>query len=302
MSEEFEDYEYEDAPSGDNAIKGYRIMLGVLIVLLIALGIQYYRQTNMLRGSERELSIERDTLKNRIADLLVDFDQIKFDNDTLNQNMLTERKKVDSLMTRLTKERQWNYAKVKEYEKELGTLRTIMKGYVHKIDSLDRENTKLAKENIAYRKQVSSTTLRANMAEEANQELKSKIREGAIVKAREITLVALNDKSKEVSRASRATMLRVDCVLSANTITVPGERAIYFRIIDASGAVLTDSNSLLFEFEGEKIQSTNLREVDYQSEDLPVSTVYRGSVKDGTYVVQVYMDGYMIGSNEIILR
>lgn len=303
MHDDFDGYEYETQPEGnDNTIKGYRIILGVLIVLLIALGVQYFRQTSLLRGSEKELTIERDTLQNRLKDLLVDFDEIKFDNDTLNQSMIMERERADSLMKRLSSERQWSYAKVKQYEKELGTLRTIMKGYVQQIDSLNQINTKLSKENVTFRKELSSERLRSEMAEEKNQELQSKIRTGAVVKARDITLTALNSKVKEVSKASRASMLRMDCVLSANTITIPGERNVYVRISDSSGAILTDSSSALFEFEGEKIQATAMREVDYQSEDLPVGILYKGEINSGTYVVQVYMDGYMIGSNEIILR
>ncbi|MFI3321712.1 MAG: hypothetical protein R3Y50_04230 [Rikenellaceae bacterium] len=303
MSEEYnDDYEYENEGGSGSNVNGYRIVLGVLVVLLIVLGVQYFRQTSMLRASQEELSVERDTLKNRLSDLIIDFDDIKFENDTLNQNMIAERLRADSLMSRLNSERQWSYAKIKKYESELGTLRTVMKGYVRQIDSLNTLNTKLSQENVTFRKEISSSRLRAEMAEEKSEELQSKIRSGAVVKAREISLLPLNSRGKDVSRASRATMLRMDCILGANAMTVPGERKVYVIIKDGSGATLTDNDSQLFEFEGEKIQATAMREVDYQNDDLAVGIHYKREISDGTYNVEVYMDGYMIGSNEIILK
>ena len=45
------------------------------------------------------------------------------------------------------------------------------------------------------------------------------------------------------------------------------------------------------------------REVDYQNEDLEVNIFYNGSgFAAGTYKVQLYSDGYMIGSTELVLR
>lgn len=51
-----------------------------------------------------------------------------------------ERQRADSLMQRLKQERSWSLAKIKQYEKEVGTLRTIMRGYLHQIDSLNTLN------------------------------------------------------------------------------------------------------------------------------------------------------------------
>ncbi len=299
--EDFDRFE-DEAPQSDNAVKGYKILIIVLVVLLGALGYQYYRQTNILRGSEAELTIERDTLQNRLSGLITDFDAMKFDNDTLNQSMSIERQKADSLFKRLKSERSWSHAKIKSYEKELGTLRTVMKRYVVQIDSLNTLNTKLVKENVNYRKQLSTSHERAELAEEKQQELQSKIREGAVIKARDISLMALNRNDKEVSRASRAERLRADFILNANTFSAHGERSIFTRIITGDGAILTDAGSVLFEFEGAKIQATGTRPVDYVGKDLPVSIYFKGEIEGGTYIVEVYMDGYMIGSNEIILK
>ena len=48
---------------------------------------------------------------------------------------------------------------------------------------------------------------------------------------------------------------------------------------------------------------TASREIDYQNDDLDVGLFYNGDgIVSGKYSVQIYMDGYLIGSTEMILK
>lgn len=305
MTEEYNHYEDEipSAPSS-NPQKGYMIIIIVLAVALMALAFQYFRQVNRLRGSEAELMIEKDTLTNRLTMMSEDFASLQGENDTINQYLVQERHKADSLLNKLKKERNLSYAKIKKYEKELGLMRTVLKGYVVQIDSLNQLNNKLSNENIRYKKELSSSRMRAETAEEDAQELRSKVRKGSVITARDIDLKALNAKDQEVKKAKRASRLRVDLVLNANPLAIVGEKDIYVRIKGPGDIILSNSSSAYFEFEGQKLAYSAVRNgVDYQGESLPVSLYYTGeTIEPGTYFVEVYMDGYMIGSNEIILQ
>lgn len=292
-----------DRQPENNSLKGYKILIIILAVILVALSALYFNNVNKLRKENAAMEIEGDTLQSRLKDIMFDFDNLKTENDTINKSLSIERQRADSLMDRLKKERNWNYAKVKKYEKELGTLRTIMRGYVRQIDSLNQINTKLSRENIAYRKELTTQKLRAETAEEQAQELSSKIRKGSIVKARDISLKALNSSDREVTRAKRATRLRVDFILSANELATPGERTVFVRIIGPDGYVLASSQRAMFDYEGEKLTFSASRDIDYQNQDLSVSVYYNGEgIVNGKYKVIIYMDGYLIGSTEVILR
>ena len=206
-------------------------------------------------------------------------------------------------MEELKRERSWNLAKIKQYEKEVGTLRTVMKGYLRQIDSLNKLNNKLIAENVGYRKEISSITLRAEVAEEKAAELNNIVRQGSVLRARDISLVALNDRGKEITRVKNAARLRADFVLSANELADPGERTLYLRIISPDGYPLSTGSVPTFEFEGERISYSASRDVDYQNEDLGVGIFYSGSgFTAGKYAVQIYCDGYLIGSTEISLK
>ena len=296
-----EEYDYGyGAPEPNKSLKGLKIMIVILAVILAGLSVMYFIQVRQIRADFAE---ERDTLANRLTLLLSDYDNLETENDTISRHLDVERGRADSLLQSLQKERSLSRAKIRDYEKRLGYMRNVMEGYIHQIDSLNTINQKLVKENTTYRKEATSLRLRADLAEEKAQELSTKVRKGAVIRARDISLVALSKKDKEVTRASQAARLRVSCVLVGNELSTPGQRNVFVRIIGPENYLLPNATNAAFNYEGEMITFSASREVDYQNEDLPVSLYYNGSgITGGKYQVLIYTDGYLIGSSEVILR
>ena len=206
-------------------------------------------------------------------------------------------------MEQLKNERRLNYAKIRAYEKEVGTLRTVMQGYIRQIDSLNNINKKLTRENISYKKEISSAKLRAEMAEERAEELNNKVRAGAVIRARSITLKALNEKGKEITRVQKASRLYVDFALSANDLAEPGNRPVYVCITSPEGYLIANADAATFSFEGEQKVYSAMREVDYDCSDLGVCIYVNGNgFTAGTYHVEIYVDGRLAGANDIALR
>lgn len=295
------DYGYEqEGPSQQKTLRGYQIIIVVLAVILFALTFIYFRQ---MRNQREDFDIERRELNDQFASLMGDYEGLRTTNDTINMQLGLERMKADSLMESLANERNLSRAKIKQYEKELGTLRTVMREYVHQIDSLNTLNKTLISENVEYRQQVTSERLARAKAEETSAELSAKVRRGQVVNARDIVLTPLNRNDREVTRANRAERLRVDFVLAANELAQPGERAVYVRIIGPENFLLTTNTGALFDFEGEMTTYSAMREVDYQNDDLGVSLYYNGGgITAGTYRIEVFFDGNRVGSREILLR
>ncbi len=296
--------EYDrDGQGNKKSIQGYRIVIIILAVILAALSILYFNIHRQQQAEYDLLVIDRDSIQSNLSDLMADFDDLQISNDTLSLQMGIERQRADSLMKRLQQERSWSYSKIKQYEKEVATLQNIMRGYIRQIDSLNTLNKQLIDENVSYRKEITTATMRAEMAEEKAQELDNKVRQGSVIYARSIRLVALNGRGKEVSRIKNAERLRVDFTMTANALAMPGEKTVYVRITSPDGYVLSSESVPTFEFEGERISYSASRDVDYQNEDLNVGIFYTGSgFIAGTYVVQLYCDGFLIGSTEIPMR
>ena len=145
--------------------------------------------------------------------------------------------------------------------------------------------------------------LNADMAEEKAAELDNKVKVGSVLRARDIRLSALNDRSKPVSRVKNAARLRVDFVLAANELATPGNKAVYVRITSPDGYVLTTEAMPTFEFEGERLSYSAMREVDYQNQDLEVGIYYNSTgFAAGTYQIQLYCEGRLIGQTQVVMK
>ena len=284
----------------NKSLKGYKIVIIVLVLVLGAVSFQYFRQVNEI---QEEFAIERDTLSNRIEALVTEYTYIQSENDTITESLNTERLKADSLLQRLKSERRWSASKVREYEQKVFVLRDAMKGYIHTIDSLNTINQDLVDQNVKYRKEVTTQKLRAEIAMEKSDELTTKISMGSVVRARDLKIVPLRGNDREVTRASRAERLRVDFVLSSNDLTNPGAREVYVRVTGPDGYILAKNSNDLFNHEGDMLTYSASREIDYKNKDLAVNVYYDGTgITSGKYQVEIYMDGHKIGDVEAIIK
>ena len=306
MRDEYNDYdesmyedEYDRQETDNKAVRGYRIVIIILAVILVALSLLYFNIHRQQQAEYVLLEQDREKIQGDLDSLIVSFDDLKIKNDSIAANL----EEANQLMDQLKNERRLNYAKIRAYEKEVGTLRTVMQGYIRQIDSLNNLNKKLVKENISYKKEISTAKLRAEMAEERAEELNNKVRVGSVIRARNITMTALNAKSKEITRVKNAARLSVNFVLAGNELAEPGAKTVYVCITSPDGYVLSTPDAASFSFEGEpKIYSAQ-REVDYQNDDLPVKIFYNGSgFTAGTYRVELYTEGRLIGQAEVAMR
>ncbi len=294
-------YSTQQQPVNPN--KGYKIIIIILVVIVAIVSGLFLSNINDLKEANYILNDEKVALTEELTLAVVDLNEIQTENDSINQSLTIQKHKADSLLKALGSERRFSRAKIKRYEKEVGTLRTIMKRYIGQIDSLNTVNKKLSTANVKYRAELKMTSLRADAAEEQSQELTAKVRKGAKVNARDISMLLSRKANGSMTKAKRAKSMRVDFVVSANPIAIPGERAVYCRVITPEGYPLAESPTSLFDFEGDKLTYTAARDIDYQNDDLKISLYYDCSdLASGKYIIEVYMDSILIGSTDIAVK
>ena len=295
--EEYDDYGQEQVDN--KAVRGYRIVIIILAVILVALSVVYFNMHRQQQAEYALLEEDRTKIQGDLDSLIVSFDDLKIQNDSIAANL----EEANQLMEQLKNERRLNYAKIRAYEKEVGTLRTVMQGYIRQIDSLNNINQQLTRENISYKKEISTAQLRAEMAEERAEELNNKVRVGAVIRARSITMQALNNRGKEVTRVKNAQRLYLDFALAANELAEPGNKAIYACVTSPEGYLIANNSAATFTFEGEQKVYSAMREVDYECADLPVGIYVDGSgFTPGTYRIGLYVEGRLAGTAEVAMR
>ena len=130
----------------DNPNKGLKVTVIVLAVVAVVLAAVFAYVWIDRQKMIDDLTIDKQNLTNELVELQGEYAQLSSNNDSLNVQLDREREKVSQLLDRIKKTDAANRSKIRQYEKELGTLRSIMKHYIFQIDSLNTLNIALRKD------------------------------------------------------------------------------------------------------------------------------------------------------------
>ena len=162
----------------------FKIIIGVLgavAVILVGVLIYVWSDRNSLIN---DLTVEKEDLTVQMVELQQDYASLSTTNDTLNNELMHEREKVAQLIERIQKTEANNKVKLRQYEKELGTLRAIMRGYIKQIDSLNTLNSTLRAEAAAAKKEATASRNRYESLKSTTEELGKQVEKGSVIKGR----------------------------------------------------------------------------------------------------------------------
>ena len=160
-------------------------------------------------GMIKELNLEKEDLTQQTIQLRSQYDSLSTTNDTLNLRLMEEREKIDQLIERINKTEATNRTRIREYEKELGTLRSIMRSYIHQIDSLNTLNLALRQDATQAREEASRVTQQYEELRTTTDEYARQVEIGAQIKGRNFVLTGITESDKESDRSSRITRLKL---------------------------------------------------------------------------------------------
>jgi myosin heavy subunit len=285
----------------NNSLK--KIMYALIVVavaLAAALAYIWYEKSALVN----ELTIDKEELTAQMIDLQNDYASLSSDYDTINSQLDSSREEVSQLIERIKKTEATNRSKMRQYEKELGTLRSIMRSYIVQIDSLNTLNKKLTADAAAARREAAESKRRQEELSKEVASLSGQVAAGSVIKARGIRIEAYNASDKLTDRSSRVVRLMTSLSLVENDLAPKGPVRVYIRVKGPDGILLTNSTQRTFEVDGEPMICSASREVDYQGKEVDMSIYLNdipGFVK-GIYTVEVYTEQTLLGSAELMLR
>ena len=255
-------------------------------------------------GLVNELEDEKTELTQQLLNLQNDFENLNSDYESINSQLDTSREQVALLIDKLSKTEATNRAKIRQYEKELGTLRSIMRGYIVQIDSLNTLNKQLTADAAAARREAAESRQANESLTKQVENLSGQVAAGSVVKGRGLHLKAYNSSDRETDRSSRVTYFVSTLVLAQNELAERGPLRVYVRVKNPNGVILLNNNSTDFTVGGETMTASASREVDYEGNDLEVS-IYVKDMSDlgkGIYTVEAYTTKTALGHAELMLR
>ncbi|MCK9305589.1 MAG: hypothetical protein PHP30_06980 [Bacteroidales bacterium] len=277
------------------------IGLGIVAVVLAGVLAWIWIDRNSMIG---DLTVEKEQLTREMIDLKEDYSSLTTNNDSLNIQLEREKEKVEQLIDRVKKTEATNRVKMREYEAELGTLRSIMRGYIQQIDSLNTLTISLRKDAAQARDIARQSQQKYEQLQTTTDEYAKRVQIGSVVKGRGINLTAINSSNKETDRSSRAVKLKTCLFLVENTIAEKGPYKIYVRIKGPDGILMTGSSQQIFTSAGEQMIYSAVREIDYQGAELEICVFFAPEVPfvKGVYSVDVYSEQGKLGSSDLLMR
>ena len=228
------------------------------------------------------------------------------DNQALSGELLAERSRIEDLLKKV-KNKDYDLYKIK---KEASTLRDIMKGYVHTIDSLNTLNKEQMVQIEGLQGDLTEVSKQKNALEEEKQALTGKIQQGSVLQAGGVASLGIREKNSgkqvETDRASRTEMIKTCFVLRKNTLAEPGDKNLYIRIIAPNGQVLPANGSSTGTFDGQVGSYSIKRVVNYQNAETDLCVYYMvpnpDNLEKGNYTVFIYEEDKRIGQTTLALR
>lgn len=294
------------------------LVVGMILMTILAavFGYLYYKEHNItqkqgtdLETRVRELAaseIKLDSISKQLDARILEVQNLGGDVAELQK----VKASLESDRAALRKGNASMGRKIKEYEQfltqkdtEIAQLREENQQLISQNEGLTQERNELQTSRQAVRDSLTGVQAQ-------NTELESKVTMAAALRARNVKVYAVSSKGKvregENVKSKRIDKVRVDFILEKNPLTATDDKTIYLRIIDPSGATISDTKtgSGVFQYNGQEQGYTISKDISYSNNNQDVSIMYDRDAPftSGKYTIELYSEGFSIGEGSFSVK
>jgi hypothetical protein len=260
----------------------------------------------MLEGYVGGLSNDLKTdFKNMLDtyDRLIEMDRSKA--DSLNK----QKAQISQLLTQLNTNKKLSARELFNLKKENEVLRSIMRGYVKQIDSLNTLNIKLTSVLDETTTKLTETTNERDTYKQDAEQKSEQLKKGAKLQAygfnSEALRMKLNNTTEPTTKAKNAVQMRASFTIGENQIASTGKKAVYLQIITPGGVILQNKANHVMETETGQQAYSDKKDIDYNNQAIDLTIYYdlKGQeVEKGNFKVKIYCEGQLIGTDSFTLK
>ncbi|HMS29167.1 MAG TPA: hypothetical protein PKD32_04920 [Saprospiraceae bacterium] len=313
----------------------------MIIGIMALLGLNVYQfvnnrslqNDNLVKENELEMLDKAKTdLEKQYQDAMVELNDMKTNNAELNTLIDSQKEELriqkDKISSLLKDSKNLGAAKV-----EMANMKTKLQDYLAQITKLKEENAVLTSANEGLQQDKQSLTMEVEKKSAENAQLTEakralsteketlssektalakRVNRAAVIPVAKIDVEAFEDKDgkkpNSVTRAKNTDFLRVCFNTTKNMNTDAGSEAFFVRVINPIGEIQAieaqGSGVMKSESTGDNIRYSTKFETDYQNEEKKVCGDWKnpGAFEKGTYQVEVYNKGYLVGTSSIKLK
>ena len=198
----------------------------LLLIAAIIMGVMLMDSRKQNVEMQELFALEKEELENEYSSFATQYDelQIRITNDSLQDKLEQEKLKTQQLLEELRQTKATDAAEITRLKKELKTVRAVLRSYVVQIDSLNRVNEELQKENKRVKARYSEASRTINKITEEKENLTKKVNLASQLDAIGITFTPLKKNGKEAKKIKDAKKFAIGFTIAKNITTQTGEK------------------------------------------------------------------------------
>jgi len=291
------------------------ILWFVILLLMGSNGVTIWLWLNTKNEVVREkiikeqVFVERDNVKDDLLELQKEYGTLEAKDAAMQVEIDAKKKRIEELIKEAVKHK-GDASIIASLRKETETLRSIMKGFVRTIDSLNTLNQNLVAEKKTVIKQLGVEKEKQNTLIKEKDELKSTIAKGSVltcfnVSAKAVSYKRGGKKEVETSKARKTQKIKVGFTLGENKIAKTGEKTVYIRVMTPDGKEMAKSydDNYKFIFNKSSGYFAGKETLNYANVEISGVTYCegQGDYVPGKYMIEITCDGVVIGNTTLKL-
>lgn len=284
----------------------FKILIGVLSVLLIALAVYTVTLFNDSKNTVSNLEMQKADIEQELEGLIANYDEVIKDNELKDKDLLAARERITILLDSV-KDAKANVALIERYKAEVGRLKQERSMLFKRADSLIAANKQLAMERDSTSMELSNTRMVVDSVSQENMAMNETIKRGSIVKATDLrgeaVIIRNSGKVVDTKRASRADKIRACFTLAPNAIAQRGDRTLYVQVINPRNKMMGDD--AVKQFEEKNINYSSSTNVFYENDELDVCILVNSAEADlveGRYTINLFDGPNQIATTTMELK
>ena len=267
-------------------------------------------QVNVAQAENEQLQLtnEQLSLSNEFEAINSEFRQyenqaVQMANDTILAKYTAAKNKVEQLIKELNSEKTKNAKRIKDLERQIATLRGLLRNYIAQVDSLTKENAGLRAENQEIKSRNQALNSQVAEISGKNKTLTERMTLAEKLNVTGLTLTPLKKNGKQEKNVTKAKQLKVTFTIPQNNSTPVGSKTIYLRIVNPEGQLLGNAGS--FSFEGGNVPCSAKKTIEYTGDEMSGVTIYwdvNTTLTPGDYLVELFADNFRIASRHFTLK
>jgi len=288
------------------------IIIALLSIIVIIQSIKIYLDyKDKIEIKEQKANVEEElgTTMQRLTEIKTELDQKIVEIQKLGGDISDLQKAKAEVESQLKRNVTRSRKEIEELKGKVEGYEELLKLKDDEIEKLKSVNKVLYSENKTLKTEKNQLNDSINSLAKNKEELATKVAIASQLKAENIAVMALNSKGKEREspfKNRQLEKLKVEFNLAENKVAPIEGKKIMIRVIDENGQVIFDvaRGSGTFILNGKEEFFTASQEILFDNTRQKLTYVYeKGSeYPSGNYRVEIYSEGYLMGSSQFTVK